>query len=340
VSVASLYKYKYQVKITEIISENKTDEGALSSALGYMFNPVTTGSIAKAAKTAKDTLPFKNTNQAIKQGERTAKAVRKMTPFAGKGGWLEKTLGKFFTGRNLKKLEMAKAEVARDALKIFGDSVFKLFWAMNIADAVIDYYAAKKVLEQNPPADFDAQMNKLRGTFIAQILVPGIAMGGMKLAGALASILPGFLKMMPGKTLPRLGIATNVAIDMITRVGAAGLVGYIMTDEGKQLLAEWLGGIIDGAGWMSSAFFTFIEYLVAAIEMATGTKAPDWLKKAVTQPKPQGQQPPAQPGAQQPAGGAAPAGGGGGLAAPTGGFSGSLDDLAADMFAGQLSQKR
>jgi hypothetical protein len=335
--------YKYQMKITEIISENKTDEGALSSALGYMFNPVTTGSMVKAtnaAKAAKDALPFKNAKQAIKYGEKAAKSVRKATPFAKKGGWLEQTLSKYFTGRNLKKLEMAKAEVGRDALKIFGDGIFKLFWAMNIASAVIDYYAAKKVLEENPPADFDAQMNKLRGTFIAQILVPGIAMGGMKLAGALASILPGFLKLMPGKTLPRLGILTNVAIDIIVRVGAAGIVGYIMSDEGKQALADWLGGIIDGAGWASSAFFTLIEGLVAFVEVASGKQAPDWLKRAVAQPKPQGQPASGQPTPGQ-SGQPAPGPASGGSAAPASGgvgFGGSFDDLAADLFVNSMNK--
>lgn len=333
------------MKITEIISENKTDEGAVSSVLGYMANPLTTRSMAGAAKSLGQNLPFKNAKQATRAGEKTAKSVRKMIPFASKGGWVHKSLSKFFVGRNLKALEMARAEVARDAIGIFGNGIIKLFMTMNIFDAVIDYYAAKKVLEANPPSDFDDQMNKLRGTLAVQILAPGIAVGGMKLAGALVNIIPGLLKMMPGKTLPRLGIGTNIVVDILTKIGAAGMLAYVMSDEGKQALGTWLSGIIDGIGWMSSSFFTLLEGLVAFYEVYTGKEAPSVIKKALVQPKPnattgasQANTTPNQgtsTGSASPAPASAGAGAGGG-----GGGFGSFDDMAADLFLKSLKSNQ
>jgi len=310
------------MKILEII-------GALSRVGGYLMNPVTTKGISQTAKLSKDTLPFKNAAKATKAGEKAAKNMRKVIPFASKGGWIEKTLTKSFVNRNLKALNAAKAEIARNGTQVFGDTIFKLFWAANIWDAVTDYYAAKQILLENPPPDADAQLKKLQGQFMAQVLLPGIAMGGAKLLGMIPNALASVAKSSPGTTLPKLGMTINVATDFIVRAGAAGALAVFMTDEGKQKISEWLGGVIDGLGFVSSPLFTLLEYAVPALEMATGMKAPQVVKNFVAQPKA-----PAA-GAQ---GGSDQSGVAGSvLGALAGG--GTLDDIAATKFADMVTKK-
>ena len=247
---------------------------------------------------------YKTLDKAMKAGKKEFKHLKDI-PVFGKimYNWKMKGVEKAF--------QLARAEQSRVIVNNFGSTFWNIILFFNIGDALIDFYAAKKVLDQARPPDYDEQLNKLTGEFWTQILVPSVAMGIGKFGGAIFKILPALATMLgPGTMLPKAGINIRTAIDAIVKIGAAGVVAAVMAPGGKEVVTKALGdSIISGIGSLlpnpdtiTSSIVNILDFIYTAV-WRHGIKGERPSKQ---DPAAQGSSPSA-PG-QQPQGGAAPSG--------------------------------
>lgn len=311
------------MKLIELIDEKELTEGvfgALARGLTYGIKPT------QSAATVAQNMPkmnYKSTGDATKAGIRQARSA--FGP--SNASWFNKYIRNHMVGQNVKAFTLARAEIQRGIVNIIGNQALNIFIAIGIVDALIDYLAAMKVLDETRPPDYEAQRTRLRGIFFAQILAPGIGMGISKIVTFLPKMIGLGLRTVGGKTIGTAGIRLNTALDIVEKIGAAGLTTILMTDKGKELLVNWFGGIVDGLGMASAPFMSLWNFIYSNLQLAGVVPDVGPAQKKAEKDK-AGQA--VEPGAADPAQS--------GTSAPSASdlSGGSIDDIALKMLTKQL----
>ncbi len=252
------------MKITEIISEERTDEfvGAAVKGLSGLF---------KGAKTGSQSM------QALPKATSAGSAVRSMG--LDPKGWL----GSFYRRRMINQTKQARAvyrtravNMARDQL---GDDILKWVTRLAIVDGIYDYYTAKSVLDdllaqgQITREEYDQELTDIRGKFWAAILVP-------KFAGTISKgVVGGVSGLLTKLGAPKSGEAVRFWAGSLAKGGEAAGLAILSTDEGKKWLADSLGFVVTGFGMAADLVSKFLVFLKSAAQVATGT-VPDDVKAA------------------------------------------------------------
>lgn len=307
------------MKLNDVLGENELNEivglakGAAKLAMPFTKNP-----------NAVTTIPYTSGAQAVKAGVRTAKALG----HTGKGT-IDKFMKKMLAGKELRRFEVAKAEYRRNLANMVGNAAMGIFLALGIANDVADYKAAKAILDQNPPADYDAQLARLRGLLITKILAPGVGMLAAKGLTAIPKVVLSGLQILGPAKWAGAAVTGKAGLEILEKLTPVLVAGYLSTEKGQQLIVDWLGGIIDGAGIASNFLVKIGEFLYATAQVAG--VIPSTTGPAST----------SQPAAQtpSPSGSATAPSSGTSVPTPSVGGASSVDDLALQALMGMIGKK-
>jgi hypothetical protein len=314
------------MKIYEIVSEEKVDEGVLGLAargLARLVRPV--GSKVDPSSVASQY----GTRFGAMRGAARTSAHLKNIPLIGN------TLHRWNIKNSVRAFELAKIEVARTITNNLGKDLMDIVLLFNLGDAVVNYFAAKEVLDNaNPPVpDYEVKLNELRGILVAQILAPGVAVGMTKVAGGLAKIIPHLMTKIPVKSVAKSGASTKLVIDALQKVSAASLVGLLTTEKGIKLVTDWLGtSVTQGLGAATTMLWNLCEFLYAGLQVA-GVIPKDDNQQADKEKSAAGSKEKDKAGSSTPS-----ASDIGGAVAQGMTSGGSVDDIAANFIAGQLGK--
>jgi len=283
------------MKVFEIIYEPSLSEGWVSgglSALGKVAVPF------EKTKSISDVLPSAASKYAAMKSAAQANKMLKKIPFVGNFLYRSKIKD---AGRNF---ELAKTRTAAVFANNIGVHITNLLVGLNIYDACSDYYAAATVVQESEltPEEKEKKLTELRGILFVQIIGGGLVARSAQLGRLITGILPAMAKLVPGTTIPKIGIAAREIINAGLRIQVGLWTTNLMTEQGIKALTDWLGEtVVNGFGAGMNLFLDFLawswSWIKATAKYAMGQRASD--QSTGTQP----QQPgaagtqPQQPGA-------------------------------------------
>ncbi len=271
------------MKVTEIISEQRTDE--FLGAAGRLLWQAGKAVFGKANPTKIPGVPdVARKTQAMRDAIQAVKAAG-LDP---NGIWGKLLKNKVYR-EGLRNIAAYKAAGQRAAMDIFGDAGLKIVNTLFIVDSLYDYYTARALLGDRwkrgeiSEEEYQKELTMLRGTFLAAYLTPKIAGGLARFTAGNAASLLGFVIKTAG--FPKQGIMLKAYTDLTIKMGQGAALAFFSTDAGREWLTNALTKMIDsdiivsGLGSFGDLGAKFLDIIKASYQVSTGNLPPGYEKE-------------------------------------------------------------